>query len=179
MKPGCDRYREILLTCLAAAISLLIRSASAQDQGVYRPLPNGAGVTAAQAAADKEAKEGKMTGKKDRFTYGKRHETSVTTESKNGTIQKTKEGSSDATVSTGAFKESFMDVGLASGRAPASRPTPAASVNPIRGAATPAQSSASPQPSPSPVAAPTAQPRLDITLGVSPAPPITATPKPQ
>jgi hypothetical protein len=183
MKPGFARYRDILLTGVASAMFLLEQSALGQEGSAFRPMPNGAEVTAAQAAADKEAKEGKMTGKKDRFTYGKRHETSVTTESANGTIQKTKEGSSDATVSTGVFKESFLDVGLSSGRAPASSPTRTAPVNPVRGAATAAQSSTSPQPSPSPAAtaaaALTPPPRLDITLGVSPAPTITATPKPQ
>lgn len=162
---------------------MLLFAQAVLGQSSYHPIPSGADTTAAQIAADKEAKETKMTGKKDRFTYGKRHETSVTTESTKGTIQKTKEGSSDATVSTGAFKESFIDVGLSSGRAPASSPTPAARVNPIRAAATAAQSSASSQPSASPAAtaaaALTPPPRLDITLGVSPAPTIFATPKPQ
>jgi hypothetical protein len=161
---------------------LFAQSAFGQD---YHPVPDGAKAAEAAAQAEKEEKEYRLKDRPDRFTYGKRHETSVTTESTNNTIQKTKHGTSDATVPTGVFKESFIDVGLTSAHAPSPSPnaTPKKQLNPVRDASTSVHSSASSQPSPSPaaIAAPalTAPARLDITLGVSPAPNATAAPKPQ
>ena len=180
MKPRPGRFWHILLLCLAGAMFLSAQSTLGQG---FRPMPDGAAAAAAAAAADKEEKESRLKDKPDRFTYGKRHETAVKTEATDAaTIQKTKHGSSDATVPTGVFKESFLDVGLPSGRASAPSPTPKAQVNPLRSTTTSVQSSASPQPSPSPAAtiapASPAPARLDITRGVSPAPDITATPKP-
>jgi hypothetical protein len=183
MNPGCRRYREILLICFAGAMLAFAQPALSQAAG-SRPLPDRATTTAAAQATEKEVQESKMTGKKDRFTYGKRHETSVATES-TATIQKTKHGTSDVTVPTGVFKESFLDVGLSSGQAaspnPARSPTPKAWVNPIRSSTTTALPSVSPQPSPSPAAtAPatlTSPANIDITLGVSPSPNATAAPK--
>ena len=185
MNPGCRRYREILLICFAGAMLLCAQSARSQ---IFHAVPSGQDAAKAAADEEKETKESKMKDKKDRFTYGKRHETSVTTES-TSTIQKTKHGTSDATVPTGVFKESFLDVGLSSGQAaapspapsPARSPTPKAWVNPIRSSTTTALPSVSPQPSPSPAAtapaALTSPANIDITLGVSPAPNATATPK--
>ena len=181
MNPGCRRYREILLICFAGAMLLCAQSARSQ---IFHAVPSGQDAAKAAADEEKETKESKMKDKKDRFTYGKRHETSVATES-TATIQKTKHGTSDATVPTGVFKESFLDVGLSSGQAaspnPARSPTPKAWVNPIRSSTTTALPSVSPQPSPSPAAtapaALTSPANIDITLGVSPAPNATATPK--
>jgi hypothetical protein len=180
MKTGLFGYRDILFACLTGALLLFAQSALGQYS---HPIPSGANAAAAAAEADKEEKESKMKDKKDRFTYGKRHETSVTTESSNATIQKTKHGTSDATVSTGAFKESFIDVGLATHYGATPSPTPKAKYNnPLRSTSTSVQSSASPSPSAQPAAsaspAPSAPTRLDITTGVSPAPDIAATPKP-
>ena len=187
MNPGCSRYRKILLTCFAGAMLAFAQPALSQAAGI-RPLPDRATTTAAAQATEKEVQESKMTGKKDRFTYGKRHETAVTTES-TSTIQKTKHGTSDATVPTGVFKESFLDVGLSSAQAaaqspaptPARSPTPKAWVNPLRSSTTTALPTISPQPSPSPAAtarATLASPaNIDITLGVSPSPNAAATPK--
>ena len=172
MNPGSGRYWGILSAGVAGAMFLCAQSTLAQ--GPIRPMPDGVEAKAAALAAQQEVEKTKMTDKKDRFTYGKRHETSVTTESTNAAIEKTKHGSSDATVPTGVFKESFMDVGLSSGRAPASSPTPAVQINPVRAATTAPQSSASPQPN----ASPAAPARIDITFGVSPAPTIAATPPP-
>src|ERR1700730_2843647 len=177
MNSRVSHYREILLICFAGALLAFAQPALSQQAGL-RPLPDRATSTAAAQATEKEVQESKTTGKKDRFTYGKRHETSVATESTDK-IQKTKHGSSDATVPTGVFKESFLDVGLSSGRAAAASPTPKAQINPVRSTtnATATLPSASPQPSPSPAAALTSPANVDITLGVSPAPTALATPK--
>ena len=177
MNPGCRRHRKILLTCFAGTMLGFAHPALSQQAG-QRPLANPAQLKAEAQATEKEGQESKTTDKKDRFTYGKRHETSVATESTDK-IQKTKHGSSDATVPTGVFKESFLDVGLSSGRAAAASPTPKAQINPVRSTtnATATLPSASPQPSPSPAAALTSPANVDITLGVSPAPTAIATPK--
>ena len=187
MNPGASHYRGVLLICVTGTMFAFAQPALSQQAGI-RPLPDRATSTAAAQATEKEVQESKMTGKKDRYTYGKRHETSVATESKD-TIQKTKHGTSDATVPTGVFKESFLDVGLSSAQAaaqspapsPARSPTPKAWVNPLRSSTTTALPTVSPQPSSSPAATAaatlTSPANIDITLGVSPAPNATATPK--
>jgi hypothetical protein len=179
MKTGSFRYRDIFLTCCAGAMFFSVQSALGQYS---HPIPSGANAAAASVEAEKEEKEFKLKDKPDRFTYGKRHETSVTTESTNNTIQKTKHGTADATVPTGVFKESFIDVGLANAHGPTPSPTPKSQSNPLRSTSTSVQSSASPSPNAQPVAsaspAPSAPTRLDITTGVSPAPELTASPKP-
>lgn len=114
---------------------------------------------------------------KDRITYGKRKERMETTASKSEGIKKTKYGSSDATEPTGAFKGTLLDSGLSLGVAPQPSAAPSASVNPIRSisSAPAAQSHVSPRPNAAPKKM--AEPQLDITLGVNPAPSVAANPE--
>ncbi len=175
----------ILLTGLAGAMLLLAQSSLGQgNRDLAHPVPDGAKAAAAAAAAADEAKTEDPTKKEDRFTYGKRKgsETLATKES-TGTIQKTRDGSSDVTVPTGVFKESFLDMGLPSARTPAPNQTPSARINPVRSATTTGQASTSAQssasPAPTAASVPTALSQLDITLGVKPAPNATATPSPR
>lgn len=109
-----------------------------------------------------------ITEHRGRFTHGKKAEKMVTIESKGEGIKKTKYGSSDASESTGVFKESLLDVGLNGGVAPAAEPsaTPSATINPLRKAREAAAASspaAHPLPSIDPASA-----RIDITAGISP-----------
>lgn len=105
---------------------------------------------------------------RSRITYGKRSETMVVKES-NGTngIRKTKDGSSDATVPTGKFKGSLLDIGLPAAPAPAASPALDATSLPKSTPAALPRFSASPGSSPE--LKPVTAPQLDITLGTAPA----------
>ncbi len=122
-----------------------------------------------------------------RINYGKKKEKMVITESKSQGIKKTKDGSSDASESTGAFKGSLLDAPI-----PASGMT----LSPAHGSpnATPRRSekpadvdaaAATPQSTPHPVLQATpagsgtsSASRFSLSLDASPLPSATATPRP-
>jgi hypothetical protein len=174
-----------MLTSFGGAAIFLANPIFAQTgQEMNHPIPSGASAAAAAAKDEEERKDpeyGSAKKSKERFTHGKKRGAEAI-ESKPSThaIQKTKDGSADATVPTGVFKDSLLDVNLPN-QHPAAKPTPipAERANPLRRAkieAQPAGAPANPAAAASP--APLAGSPLDITLGVSASTP-TPTPQPQ
>lgn len=176
--------RLMLMSCGGAAI-LFANPVFAQGmQDISHPIPSGASAAAAAAQAEEERKDpdyGSVKKSKERFTHGKkRGEEAIESKSSTSAIQKTKDGSADATVATGVFKDSLLDVDLNEHLAAKPTPTPAERVNPLRRAKIEAQPAASPAPNPAAAVSPaplTSSP-LDITLGVTASTP-TPTPQPQ
>src|SRR4051812_47305700 len=76
-------------------------------------------------AAPKQAANGFETEHRGKITHGKRQEQIVVSESsKPVKIEQTKDGSSDATVSTGRFKDSLLDVAIGGGPTINAEPQP-------------------------------------------------------
>jgi hypothetical protein len=179
-----NALRRLILISFGGAALFFARPIFAQaGQEMNHPIPSGASAAAAAAKDEEERKDpeyGSVKKSKERFTYGKRKEEAVESKGSTNSIQKTKDGSADATVPTGVFKDSLLDVDLPNEHHAAKpTPTPAERVNPLRRAKIEAQPAASPAANPAAAVSPaplTSSP-LDITLGVSPAP--TATPVPQ
>jgi hypothetical protein len=176
-----NALRRLILISFGGAAFFFARPIFAQSgQEMNHPIPSGASAAAAAAKDEEERKDpeyGSVKKSKERFTHGKkRGEEAVESKPSTNAIQKTKDGSADATVPTGVFKDSLLDVDLPNEHVAAKpTPTPAERVNPLRRAKIEAQPAASPAAAASP--APLTSSPLDITLGVSAAP--TATPVPQ
>jgi hypothetical protein len=187
MKRTSRRCPLVALTSLGSAMLFFAPAAFGQgSSSLVHEIPSGSKAAAAAAEAEQEAKEpdsGSVKKRKERFTYGKlRGQEAVESKESTNAIQKNKGDSGDATVPTGVFKDSLLDVDLSrQHNVSKPTPTPVERVNPLRRARIDSQPAAGALPSASPetaaAAALTAPSRLDITLGVSPAP--TPTPRPQ